>query len=224
MIAPYPDPTKGISRDDLKSVGTENILGQMRKDPPVLYGIFTELTRQIYKADLGSGSEWVWDEDLNKTKIWIDTEYQWNDKTVELRPAIFIALSRVDFGSYVGDTKGVIGRTLEEGITQYGRSGKGSVSWVHIGHTHAEAVRIATDTLQYVDAFSNVIREDFCFERFYVTSIDTAQVVKEARERMRTTVTAQFEFQETWQLKLESPKLRVIAFNAGQRVLDLIGS
>ena len=224
MIASYPDPTKGIDRDELKRAGFESTLGQIRKDPPILYGIFVELTRQIYAADLGSGSEWIWDEDLSKTKIWIDTEYQWNDKTIEFRPAIFISLSRIDFGTYVGDTKGVINRNLEVGETIYDRVGKGSVTWVHIGHTHGEAVRLATDTLQYIDAFANVIRSDFCFERFYVASTDPAQVVKEAKERMRATVTAQFEFQETWTLKLESPKLRAITFRAGQRVLDLIGS
>ena len=113
---------------------------------------------------------------------------------------------------------------LREGTHQFARHIVGTVQWAVIGNTKLESLKIGTDILDYVDAFSSVIAKDFCFDEFAVTQFTPCAVIKEARERIRTTLAARFGFQETWELKQESPKLKEIHFRTGQYLAGLIRS
>jgi len=201
-------------------------IGQIRKTPIVLYGMFVELARQLYSP----GTDWIVDNKVNwrpveeESQIWIDTEYRWEDKSPEFRPAIYISLSQIQYSSYTGDTKGLTHMNLEEGEYHYSRAGKGAVTWVHIGRTKGEAVKLVGMTLDFIDAFADVIRKEFCFKRFWVTNISPLVIVEESHERLRGEVTAQFEFEETWVLKAETAKLKRLVFNAGRDLMSVIGS
>lgn len=220
-----------LDRDEIGDNVTT--LGSIRKTPMVLYGIFVELLRQIYSEEIQDPDlGWVWagkdgatNTDPNASKIWIDTEYKWNDEAPDFRPAIFISLQTITYASYAGsNSRGLIGVNLKEGEYDYERSGKAAVEFVHIGNTKGEGVKLAEQTLDYLDAFADVIRKEFCFEKFFIQEATPIQVVKEDREKFRSTVKAHMEWSDTWTLKLESPKLMKVIFGAGQRTLDMLGS
>lgn len=199
-----------------------NMLCHIRKTPMVLYGIFLELTRQFYSnSDNFAGDVCAtWNADPTKSEIWIDTEYVWDEETVEKRPAIYIKLSPITYASITGRHDSLYDIDLIQGEYHFTRSGTGQAMWVHIGTTKAEAVLLAGTTLDYLDAFSMIIAEDFKFETFELSQIGALEIEKESRERYKSIVTVSYSFQDTWSLKLESPKLKRLVFNAGQALLD----
>jgi hypothetical protein len=194
------------------------LIAQLRKTPIVLYGIFLELARQFYSDsnNIPIDVVAVWEPDVLKTGIWIDTEYKWEDETPEFRPAIYVKLGAIKYDSLTGRHDGMTGMDLEQGEYHFSRNGTGTVSWVHIGRSKGEAVILAGATLDYLDAFSRVIRDDFCFQTFEVVGLSPMALDKESKERYRSIITASFSFQDTWSLKLESQKLKRLVFNAGQ--------
>lgn len=195
-----------------------DLLCHIRKTPNVLYGMFVELTRQFYGDDsnLPIDSCAKWDPDPNKTKVWIGTEYEWEDKAPEFRPAIYIKLGNITYKSLTGRSDNLYGHDLQEGEYHYSRNGSGNVSWVHVGSTKGESVALSGTTLDYLDAFGPVIMEDFKFMTFEVVSMSPIATEKESKERFKSTVTVAFTFQDTWALKLESPKLKRVLFRARQ--------
>jgi len=213
---------EGVSREDLLNYQLGSTLAGVRKDPMVLYGMFTELTRQLFSVD--GFSDVKWSADPKQSGIHIAPEYVWEDVELEKRPAVFISLQPLVYKSYTDKHGGKVAMDLKEATYDYARRIEGSVQWIVIGETKGEALKIGTDILNYVDVFSDVIAKDFCFEEFGVTQFTPVAVVKEARERIRTTLTARFVAQETWSLKLESPKLKEIHFHTGQHLAGLIRS
>ena len=198
------------------------ILCHIRKTPMVLYGMFLELTRQFYSNgnNLTNDLCATWDADPAKTQVWIDTEYVWNEEVVEFRPAIYIKLGPITYASITGRHDSLYHVDLEQGEYHFTRSGTGTAMWVHVGSNKAEAAILSGTTLDYLDAFSRIIKQDFKFETFEVAQMGALETEKESKERYRSTVTVSYSFQDTWALKLESPKLKRVVFNAGQSLLD----
>jgi hypothetical protein len=209
---------------DAANVGDYDLICQMRKTPPVLYGIFLNVVRQFYSkvenmprlAPDGT----YWSADVDQTKMWIDTELRWEDEHPEFRPAIYVALSPITYHSLTGRNDGKIGEDLTCGEVDFTRSGSGTVSFVHIGATDGESCALASATLDYLDAFSWVIKDDFCFTTLALTQVDPkARRQRESNERYGSIVTLSYEFQDTWSLKIESQVLKKFTFNAGQGLL-----
>ena len=210
---------------DVETSERVNLLAQQRKTPLLLYGIFVELVRNFYSDayNIPINTCATWSEDEHASGIWIDTEYKWEDKTVEKRPAIYVKLSAVKYGSTVGQSAGPMsmGMDLKEADYFFSRVGEGTVTFVHIGSTKGQSVALSGSTLDYLDAFATVIRDDFCFEEFEVLEITPPRLDKsEPKDMYHSDVICRFKFQETWTLKLESPKLKKLVFNAGQNLLQ----
>ena len=201
-----------------------SLLGNIRKTPIVLYGIFTEICRQFYSAaeNLPVDVQHVWNKDIKKTQIWIDSEYKWEDESPEVRPAIYVKLGDISYTSLTGRHDNLMRVNVEEGEMHFSRNGTGQVTWVHIGRSKGEAVVLAGCTHDYLDALSKIIKDDFCFQSFELVSISPMALDKESKERYRSMVSAAFTFQDTWTIKMESPKLKRIVFRAGQELLDRI--
>lgn len=213
---PYPVEDKYIQDQDL--LGSVTLLAHMRKTPLLLYGIFIEITRQFYSDanDLPIQVSATWQEDPKKTKIWIDSDYRWEDENPELRPAIYIKLNPVEYSTYSGRLTTQISTDLQSGEYFHERLGEGTAQWMHVARTRGESIILAGTTLDYLDSMSTIIRDDFCFDSFEVKNISSIALDKESKERYRTAVTVKFSFQDMWSIKMESPKLKRIVANAGQ--------
>lgn len=194
-----------------------------RKTLRQLYGLFLELTRQLYSAknNLLFDCNAVWNSDPKLSKIWIDTEYIWEDKTPEFRPAIYISINGLNLQPLVSP-KGEIGGNLQEGEKYYGREIKGAVTFVHIGQTKGETINLMDNTYSFFDGLSDVIRQDFCFDKFNVVNINPLRVVKAEKDHLRGEIIASFSYTDTWSVKLESPKLKKLILSTGQEVLNMV--
>lgn len=213
--------TKGVDRSE---IGWSSTINQVRKNPTVLYGIFTETVRSMYAESIVGDGAPHWSPDSDKTGIWIDQEHVWEDQSPQFRPAIYVTLSELTFKSDAGNIRGLIGMNMPEAEYDYQIRCAGTVTWHHIGNTKGEGLLLAETTCDLVGAFADPIRKEFCFDKFNIIGFNPTRVEKEAREVFRSTVTAQFEFQESWVLKLESAKIKRVTFDAGQRISDVISS
>jgi len=199
------------------------LICELRKTPTALYGIFTELVQQFWKADpdgrLFGTPELQWDKDPAKTRIWIDTELRWEATHPEFRPAIYVRLSPIQYGTVNGNTTGLLKRDIQEAEYHYARTGAGTVSFVHVGATAGEACALADATTDYLDAFAPVITDDFCFDWFKLAGREPLHAMeKDANEKYGSVVTYDYRFTNAWSLKLESPKLRRLVVRVSEAV------
>ena len=199
------------------------LICQLRKTPTVLYGIFTELVQQFWSGPVEEklfGTPDVrWDRDPNKTSIWIDTELRWEATHPEFRPAIYVKLAPIQYGTITGSTTGLVRRDIQEAEYHYARTGSGQVSFVHIGATAGEACSLADATLDYLDAFSPTITDDFCFNWFKLAAREPLHAMgKDSNEKYGSVVTYDFRFTDSWSLKLETPKLKRLVVRASEAV------
>ena len=220
--APLKIPTNGLF--PTPEVRGWDLLRQMRKTPTLLYGIFSEIIQQLYlnpdNLALGVPKK-QWSPDKDKTQIWIDTELRWNDDHPEFRPAIFVKLSPISYSSLTGRNDGVAGGRLQTAEEDFSRSGEGTVSFVHIAESAGEACMLGDATLDYLDGFSKVIRDDFCFTTFSLTGrIPMVQMDKTSKEQYGSVVECKFTFQDRWTLKLESQILKSFIMRTGHRILQ----
>ena len=167
------------------------------------------------------GMDTIWNIDSTISKIWIDTEYIWEDNTPEFRPAIYIALRGLNLTSVIGQ-KSQIGSDTKEGEAHYARTVKGSVAFVHIGQTKGETVNLIDNTYEFFDGLADIIRQDFCFETFNVTSVTPLKIVKAEKDHLRGEVVAIFSYKDYWTVKLESQKLKNIVLSTGQSLINLV--
>lgn len=215
--------TDPITGDILAVV--DNTIGQLRKTPVLLYSVFTELLRKMYEPENGLrlDFEYAWDPDDAKTDVWINSEYVWNDSEIDYRPAIYVALSQMQYVNPTGKRSSVIDYSYEESEYTHARRGECSVSFVHVGETAGQANHLLSHTLDLLDAFSDVIAEQFCLSEFSISGVQTPDVTNnEARERLKGAVVANVAWEETWIIKQEAPKLQKIAINAGLGALDML--
>lgn len=196
------------------------LLCHVRKTPLVLYGIFTEILKRFYSDAENlplTACDFVWDEDNQLTKIWIGTEFDWNDSYPEMRPAIYVKLGPLKWSSLTGRHDAKMAMNLEHGEYMFSRTGSGTVSFVHVGRTSGEAVNISGATSDLLSAFAWPIKNDFHFLTLEPTQDDILQLgEEESSERYKSTVTYSYSFQDTFILKLESQKLKKILFRTGQ--------
>lgn len=190
----------------------------------ILYSIFLELTRQLYSNEdnLLLGLKTVWNESPALSKIWIDTEYIWEDKNPDFRPAIYIALGPLKKSTYLDNFNDQISGDVKEGIKIYARKNEGTVTFVHIGQTKGETVYLTSNTADYIEGLAKIIRDDFCFQTFFVTDVTPLKVYKESKDHLRGEVTASFTYVDTWSIKTESPKLKKIIYSTRQSVSNLV--
>jgi len=195
----------------------------VRKKTRTLYGLFLELIRQLYsdQNNLLTGTSAVWNKDELLSKIWIDTEYVWEDNTPEFRPAIYISLQGLKPTPIIGQ-KSQIGSDTKEGEAHYGKTINGSVAFVHIGGTKGETINLIDNTYEYLDGLADIIRQDFCFDTFGVVDVTPLKVVKAEKDHLRGEVVAAFSYKDYWTIKLESPKLKRIVLSTGQSLIDMV--
>lgn len=208
---------------EFSGIAGNDLVCTTRKTPTVLYGIFTELLQQFWGTAPGErifGTPDVqWDKNPSKTTIWVDSELRWEATHPEFRPAIYVKLSPIQHGTVSGGTSPLILTDVQEAVRHYARTGQGTVSFVHVGSTSGEACSLADATMDYLDAFSPVIVDDFCFDWFNLVSrTPVQQADKDSKEKYASVVTYEYRFTDNWTIKQEAPKLKSFVVKATDSV------
>jgi len=200
---------------EVHELAGHELICQLRKTNMVLYGLFVELVREFYRFQtpyIVGAPDVRWDKDPQKTGIWIDSELTWNASHPEFVPAVYVKLGGVQYGSPFGEGSPVSsGMVLKDAIYSSTRTGRGSVSFVHIGGTPGEACMLCDNTRAYLSDFSSKIARDFVFSKFYENGASAIQQYQpDSKEKWQSTTTFGIEWHEVTKIKLESPILRSV--------------
>lgn len=206
-----------VETHDVHELAGHELICQLRKTNMVLYGMFVELVREFYRFQtpyIIGVPDVRWDPDPQRTNIWIDSELTWNAAHPEFVPAIYVKLGDVQYGSPFGDGQPVQGELqLKDAIYSMVRGAKGSVTFVHVGGTPAEACMLCDNTRAYLSDFSIPIQRDYVFTKFYeAQSTPLKQHQPDSKEKWQAATTFALEWREDIRFKLESPILRAVDF------------
>ena len=185
-----------------------------RKTSTLLYGAFIEIVRNLYRLRsphiLGVPAV-KWSDDVQRTGIWIDSDYRWNQDNPEFLPAIYVSIPEIRYQSELGFANMSVGMVLKDAVYQYQRSGSGSVSFTHVSGTAGEAMALCDNTRAYLSDFCGPISEDLCLDEFQEASVKPiAPAQKDSRDRYMSSTTFSFSFHEEWEVKMDSPILRSV--------------
>lgn len=160
----------------------------------------------IEEADLQS---LVWRED-ERSGILIESVYRWVDQNVEKRPAIIIKPNsrrnlRMGILDYAGATA--------QGQRRFKTFWLGSHTLSCIHGSGASAEILATEVQRELTQFAEVLKQQLGLELCQVTEVAAVAKVEEARKNYVQPITFGWAYAESWQLDLESRKLRSISMS-----------
>lgn len=199
--------------------------GELRKSSQVLAGIFVEIAKTAW----GENSDFIqtfpkttrYSDDLGKSHIDIDAEYNFSELKKDPSCIIGIKLGAIQYSKTPGATRdGQIGQSDTMNHRYYSSTGKGTVTYSHVGTSDGQSIALADSTQEFIEAYGGVLRKHFGFNQLAVvarTAINEHPRKMYGKERYASEVVVAFEFENTWELVEECPKLQEIFFNPGQR-------
>jgi hypothetical protein len=184
--------------------------------PLLITGLLRDLLTRHFASPLNIETpdlrKLIWQEN-EQTGILIESIFRWRASLVEKRPAIIIkrhAMANVRIG--LGDRL----KTTRQGQTVYSTCWVGSHTLFCLQSAPGAGVEIlATEVLQFVSGFADVVRRYLGLFQWTVTEYGEISEVEEAKETLVIPITVGWAYNDTWLLELESPYLRKI-------VLDVI--
>jgi hypothetical protein len=206
---------------DVHELAGHELICELRKTSMVLYGMFVELVRKFYRFEspyIIGCPDIKWDPDPQNTGIWIDSELNWNPEHPEFVPAVYVKLGGIEYGSIFGPGAPTpSGMVLKDAIYKRSRIGRTNVTFVHVGGTAGEACTLCDNTRSYLSDFGPVVARDLILTKFYEAQAVPLQPYKpDSKEKWKSSVTYAVEWAEETLLKLESPILRAVDFDALQ--------
>lgn len=219
---PVADPMldKGVSQEEVQPwhrLGGMEHICELRKSSSVLYGILVTILRMIYSGKKGRTFGCpcvVWNEDPQKTQIWIDTQLRWEDRRPDFTPAIYVNLGEIQYSlSATLDLQGKTSMSYD-GEQSYERTGTCSASIIHVCDTAGEACALADNTENYLSSLQDQIAEQYCFSHFVVVGRVPLQKKDQnqtaGKDKIVSVVQVKFDWYDAWTVKLETPILKSI--------------
>ena len=196
---------------------------RVRRGPMFLTGLFLELVKQFYadEDNLKKGISRYDPTGKCDGAVSIVPSFKWDPDNTDVRPQIVVDIGNLTYTTK--EVQGISGRynyDLEEGVSEHGRVCIGTVVFAHLAATMGEAVNYAEQTFDLFDAFSDVIKNDFCFEKFDLSSIVKPRMRKETPKDWECLVQANFTFHEFFGIKHESPKLKQISVSVTEELMQ----
>lgn len=211
---------EGVSQGEVQPwhrLGGMEHICELRKSSQVLYSIFVTILRALYSGNKGRTfgcPDVLWKSDPQKTQLWIDTELRWEDQRPDFTPAIYVTLGELKYEFQ--PTMDMQGRMFmsRDGEQHYERTVSGSATIVHVSDKAGAACCLADNTENYLSSLQDQIADEYCFDHFVVTG----RLPRQAKETPQTSgkgkyvslVTVSFNFTDAWNVKIESPILKVI--------------
>lgn len=185
---------------------------RVRKSHPVLTGLFLELVRQFY-VDPQNLFEGVVRYDPSGTcanSLYVESSNVWDPDSTDRRPAIIVDVGDMQYTN-LGGMDGRADFDLEEGEAIYCREVESSLVLAHLSSIKGEATNYAANTADLFDGFAEVIKNDFCFDKFDLRSILRPRLRKDQPKDWECLVQFTFKFKESFATKHESQKLKQVA-------------
>lgn len=184
---------------------------RVRKSHPVLTGVFLELAKQFYSnpENLFQGVKRYDPTGECGQSLYIDSSNNWDPDKTDQRPALIVDVGDLQYSSLEG-MGGAYGYDLEEGEKLHCREVEGSLVLAHLSSVKGECANYAANTADLFDAFADVIKDDFCFDKFDLRAILRPRLRKDTPKDWECLVQFTFKFKESFATKHESQKLKQV--------------
>lgn len=175
-----------------------------------LHGAFVTLMRrhfaQATSIEVPELQHYTWDADEKLSKILIESVYRWNPTNIQQRPAVIVKRGPWKFNQ-LGIGNRYHGSPEPDGYAedQHVVGVMGTHSFFCLGTTGNEADVIAMEAVNCLLGFSQVIREQFCLGRFFVSDIGPVSKVDECQDHFGVPVNVEYSMQWNWKLIRQGP-------------------
>jgi hypothetical protein len=174
--------------------------------PLALIGLFVELIRKRFSAD--SGLPWVWDNDVKKTGLAIESAFVGTTEHRDFSPAIFVDKEDTVIGrTVVGDRAGAV-LTSQQDVF-YGLASV-PMSIEVISSTRAESTIIADIVQYFLHASSDLIQSKFNLHEMTPVTLQKCVPFERDTELWTTSITFTIQFTVRWSTKPFQPLLQQI--------------
>lgn len=149
--------------------------------------------------------EYLWDPNIETTKIVIDSIYRFNAAQSEYRPGIFIKRAPWKIIRYGIDDRKMPRRDKQipiccEAVEEYNTMCQGSHVLFCVAGESAEAEILATEVYRELMQIGPVFRRRFNFLRFVVSDIGEISLLEEATENFVVPITVSYGAQDIWRI------------------------
>lgn len=177
--------------------------------PLAMIGLFVEVVRMRFQASVvGTDLPWVWDEDVNKTTIAIESAYNEDKEVRDKRPAIFIDVDGATLGRVVvGDRVGMANKTSQEGFWSLDTQ---PILMECVAAKKGESYLLADLVRIYLHASSDLIQASFGLHEMTPIVISRTQPLQKDKDCWITPLTFSVQVNVKWTTTPTRPLLNEI--------------
>lgn len=157
-----------------------------------------------------NSKQFIFDDDDLATKVIIERSCLFKSEAVQKRPAIYVKRGPISFPPRKVGFDDLQKYNAKTGESERAVFAAGSAVCFCISKQTGQVERLAEEVSEVLIAFKPIIRQDFGFTRFDVSSVGEIGVLEESTEFFAVPVITAFEYIEHWTLQYESLILRKI--------------
>lgn len=146
----------------------------------------------------------VWDKDVRKTGIVIESHTAWDPQTTGATPAVVIkrqAWRKVRLG--IADK--LMGELPVDGIVHYTNLWEGAHTFFCVGGESGEVEMLAAEVFGELNEFADAVRSELGLMRLTVAEVGEVAILEEASQNFVVPITVGYGVQHSWRLKQELP-------------------
>lgn len=169
-------------------------------------GVFVEVIRKRFK--LGMGLPWVWDNDIKKTTVAIDSAFNEDKENSNVRPAIYVDRDDMVLGRTVlGD---FVGQHLASGLKAFWALQTVPILIECVAAKKGESAVVADLVGVFLHASSDLIQAKFAFHEMTPVTVGRTQPFARDKLQWVTSVTFSVQYDMRWTNKPTAPLLQEI--------------
>ena len=172
-------------------------------------GVFVEIIRERFRA---TGTNWLYDDDIKKTTIAVESAFNEDDEHRNFRPAIFIDRDDEIIGrSVLGD---LAGQNLKTGVKGFWALESVPILIECVAAKKAESAIIADIAGLFIHASSDLIQAAFGFHEMTPVTRGRTQPFPRDKKQWITPVTFSVQFNLRWSNQPSGPLIQQIVTRA----------
>jgi len=183
--------------------------------PLAVIGLFVEVIRARFQESVvGTSLPWIWDRDIKKSTIAIESAYNEDQEHKNKRPAVFVDIDGAVLGrTVVGDRVGQVNSTSQEGFWSLDTQ---PILIECIAAKKGESYLLGDLIRMYLHASSDLIQATFGLHEMMPITLNRTQPVQKDKDGWITPLTFSIQVNVRWTTKPTRPLLQELALKLEQ--------
>jgi hypothetical protein len=167
------------------------------KSPLDLMGLFLVALRERFAYEsVGPDFPWIWNEDSNLTKLFIEVGSGDETEQKDVRPAIYVERSPIIFPKIVlGD---FVGEQRTTGLRAFYTTATGQILFECVSSNRGESAILGEITQSFVLMSSDLIQKQFTLRSLSPLTLGATEVWEKDKTLYNTRVTVEISYDVKW--------------------------